>query len=185
MHAPAFDGRPTLHGPHLLLRPLQPEDAEPLYAAAADPLIWEQHPDPLRYRREDFMARFLAPALKSACALVVLDRTSGDIVGSSRYYDWDAARREVAIGYSFLARSHWGGDSNAEMKQLMLTHAFRQARRVWFHVGRDNRRSRRALEKIGARLSHEGLRHDQPHAWYSIDAPATAQNHPPRGHFGA
>ena len=97
------------------------------------------------------------------------------MIGSSRYYEWDPARREVAIGYTFLATSHWGGAVNRELKTLMLDHAFRWAKTVWFHIGSDNLRSRKATEKIGARLSHEGVKvihgRDYPYAWYRIDAP--------------
>ena len=45
--------------------------------------------------------------------------------------------------------------TNRELKKLMLEHAFTFADQVWFHVGRENRRSRRAMEKIGGVYSHE------------------------------
>jgi len=59
------------------------------------------------------------------------------------------------------------------MKQLMLSHAFRWAKVVWFHVGANNWRSRKAMEKIGGRFSHEGRIHgqEQIHVFYRIDAP--------------
>ena len=145
--------QPRLEGPTLLLRPLGAGDFEALYAAAADPLLWEQHPEPLRYRRDVFEG-FFAGAIASRGALLVIDKPTAKVIGTSRYYDLDAAWAEVAIGYTFLARSHWGGPSNREMKTLMLDHAFGRVRTVWFHVGPANFRSRRALEKIGARLSH-------------------------------
>ena len=84
----------------------------------------------------------------------MVDRASDEVIGSSRYYDWNPAAAEVAIGYTFLARTHWGGVTNRELKGLMLAHAFRFARRVWFHIGVDNIRSRKAMEKIGGVLSH-------------------------------
>jgi len=84
-----------------------------------------------------------------------------------------AIKRELAIGLTFLARSHWGGRVNSEMKSLMLDHAFTWAQRVWFHAGIDNIRSRKALEKIGAQLSHISPRpiNDLPvdHCFYYID----------------
>jgi RimJ/RimL family protein N-acetyltransferase len=172
--SPAFDLQPTLDGKSISLRPLRAGDFEALYAVASDPLIWEQHPEPLRYQRPVFEG-FFASGLASAGSLVVIDRGSGDIVGSSRYYDWNPAERAVAIGYTFLARSHWGGAANGEMKRLMLDHAFRWAEVVWFHVGKCNGRSRRAMEKIGARFSHEagresnGVIHD--FAFYRIEPP--------------
>jgi RimJ/RimL family protein N-acetyltransferase len=152
-----FDLQPTLVGATLSLRPLAAEDFEPLFAAASDPLIWEQHPEPTRYQRKIFEG-FFATALASKGALLVSDNASGEAIGSSRYYDWDPGAREVAIGYTFLARSRWGGAANLEMKRLMLDHAFRSARTVWFHIGTANLRSRRALEKIGGKLSHVGTK---------------------------
>ena len=168
-----FDLQPTLIGEAMSLRPLHPDDFEALYAVAADPAIWEQHPEPLRYQRAVF-AGFFANALASGGALVAGDKASGALIGSSRYYDWHSDESEVAIGFTFLARSHWGGASNREMKQLMLQHAFRWAKVVWFHIGATNWRSRRAMEKIGGQLSHEasveanGVAHD--YAFYRIVA---------------
>jgi RimJ/RimL family protein N-acetyltransferase len=172
--APAFDLQPTLVGQSISLRPLMAGDFDALFAVAADPLIWEQHPEPLRYQRPVF-ERFFAAALASGGALVVTDNRSGEVIGSSRYYDWHPAGREVAIGYTFLARSHWGGTTNGEMKRLMLGHAFRSADVVWFHVGKNNWRSRKAMEKIGGRLSHQARRESngtlQDFVFYRIDAP--------------
>ncbi len=138
-------------------------------------MIWEQHPEPLRYQRQVFESGFFAGALASGGALVVTDNSTGKVVGSSRYYDWNPAEAEVAIGFTFLARSHWGGATNREMKQLMLNHAFQWAKVVWFHVGKNNWRSRKAMEKIGGTLSHEerkelnGVVHD--YAYYKIELP--------------
>ena len=169
-----FDLQPILVGETILLRPLQQEDFEALYAAAADPLIWEQHPEPLRYQREVFQKGFFAGALASGGALVVVERESGRVIGSSRYYDWNESERSIAIGFTFLVRPRWGGKTNREMKQLMLTHAFKWVQTVWFHVGKNNRRSRQAMEKIGGQFTHEGTKeingvvHD--YAFYKIEA---------------
>lgn len=154
---PPFSLQPTLRGPTLELRPLRPDDFEELYHAAADPLVWAQHPNPLRHQRPVFEGYFRG-AIDSGSALAVIDRQTGSLIGSSRYYDYDEAAREIAIGYTFLARSHWGGATNAELKRLMLDHAFQRVATVWFHVGPENWRSRRAMEKIGARYSHQGIK---------------------------
>ena len=89
-------------------------------------------------------------------ALVIVDNASGAIIGTTRFYEWDAHKKEVAIGSTFLSRSYWGGATNREIKALMIDHSFQWASLIWFHVGKDNLRSRRAVEKVGARLSHEG-----------------------------
>lgn len=152
-----FDLQPTLVGKLVSLRPLQPLDYEALYAVAADPLIWEQHPEPDRWQRAVF-DRLFERLLDSAGALVIEDRASGEIIGSSSYYAWNPEANDVVIGYTFIARRVWGGRYNAELKFLMLQHAFRHVERVWFHVGTCNTRSQIAMTRIGARLSHEAVR---------------------------
>jgi RimJ/RimL family protein N-acetyltransferase len=143
-----FDLQPTLTGELLELRPLRHEDFADLYAVASDPLIWEQHPARDRYEEEVFR-EFFREALASGGALLVLDGKDGHVIGSSRYHGFDAEKSEVEIGWSFLARSHWGGAYNGEMKRLMLRHAFRFVNRVLFVIGPQNVRSQRAVEKIG------------------------------------
>lgn len=143
------DLQPTLIGQRVALRPLVASDWDALYTVAADPLIWEQHPASDRYQEPVFRA-FFADALASGGAFIVHDRATGATIGSSRYFGWDADRSEIEIGWSFLARSHWGGQFNGEMKRLMLDHAFTFATAVVFLIGPDNIRSRRAVERIGA-----------------------------------
>lgn len=144
----AFDLQPTLTGTLLELRPLRADDFEALFAVAADPLIWEQHPEPDRGTEPRFRI-FFRDALASGGALIAMDRAQACVIGSSRYHGYDAARSEVEIGWTFLARSHWGGRYNGEMKHLMLEHAFRVVTRVVFLVGLNNRRSQIAVERIG------------------------------------
>lgn len=145
--------QPTLRGEHVQLRPIRADDLDALHAAAADPLVWEQHSERNRHERPVF-ERFFAGALECGGGLVALD-AAGQVIGSSRYYDWDPSDRSVVIGYTFLARAHWGTGANREMKRLMLDHAFRWAKTVWFHVSPGNARSQRALERIGARLDRQ------------------------------
>ena len=106
-------------------------------------------PESDRYK-EDIFHQFFAGALNSGGALVVIDRATGQMIGSSRYHGFDAAKRVIEIGWTFLARRYWGGTYNAEMKRLMLEHAFKAVDEVLFVIGPQNRRSRRAVEKIGA-----------------------------------
>jgi RimJ/RimL family protein N-acetyltransferase len=148
----SFNRQPILRGELLELRPLRADDFEALFRVAADPLIWEQHPDRDRYQETTFRV-FFADALASGGALVALDRADGQIIGSSRYHGYDSEHSVIEIGWSFLARAYWGGRYNGEMKRLMLEHAFKTVQRVIFIIGPDNRRSRRAVEKIGAVLA--------------------------------
>ena len=148
------DLQPTLVGQNLLLRPLTADDWDAMYAVASDPLLWELHPASDRYK-EPVFREYFAGAIASRGALAVVDRTTGSIIGGSRYANFVAERNEIEIGWSFLARSHWGGVYNREMKMLMLTHAFRYFDSIRFNIGATNVRSRRAVEKIGARLGGE------------------------------
>jgi RimJ/RimL family protein N-acetyltransferase len=144
-----FDAQPTLCGELLEVRPLSRADFDALYEAASDPMIWEQHPEPDRYRENVFRGYF-EEQLRSGGALVVIDRATRAVIGLSRYHGYDDERSEVEIGWTFLARSHWGGTYNRELKSLMLAHAFRFVRSVVFLVGPENIRSQRAVEKLGA-----------------------------------
>ena len=144
----SFDLQPTLKGELLELRPLRPEDFHDLFAVAADPLIWEQHPDNDRYKEEVFK-EFFREALECGGAFVAIDRKDGRVIGSSRFHGYDQEKSEIEIGWTFLARSYWGGMYNREMKRLLLRHAFRFVNSVIFLVGPQNVRSQRAMEKIG------------------------------------
>ena len=139
------------------MRPLHPDDFTALYAVASDPLVWEQHPVSGRHRFEQFR-QFFDDAVRSGGALAV-ETTHGELIGSSRFDGFDQLTGDVQfdrltgdmeIGWTFLARSHWGGDTNRELKSLMLGHAFAHVERVVFRVGPENHRSQRAVEKLGA-----------------------------------
>jgi len=167
-----FDRQPTLRGSLLELRPLRRDDFGALYGVAADPLMWALHPCPDRYQEPVFRA-FFEQGLACGGALLATDLATRQVIGTSRFDRYDEARSEIEIGWTFLARSHWGGRYNGEMKQLMLTHAFTYVTRVVFVVGPNNLRSRRALEKIGA--THTGWRPDdngEPRVLYEITQPA-------------
>lgn len=144
-----FDRQPTLTGPRLLLRPLTTDDWQALYAVASDPLIWEQHPQRNRWELEVFRT-FFDEALASGGALVAIDRANGLVVGSSRFHGYDEAASEIEIGWTFLSRPYWGGVYNGEMKRLMLEHAFQSVDSVIFVIGPNNRRSQKAVQKLGA-----------------------------------
>lgn len=143
-----FDLQPVLQGKLLELRPLRAEDFDDLYAVASDPLLWEQHPMRDRYKEEVFR-EFFREALESGGALIAIDAKQGRVIGSSRFHGYDEAKSEIEIGWTFLARTYWGGVYNREMKHLMLRHAFKFVNSVIFLVGPQNLRSRRAVEKIG------------------------------------
>jgi RimJ/RimL family protein N-acetyltransferase len=149
------DFQPTLVGPNISIRPIEPDDWAELYAAGSDPKIWELHPVSNRYAEPEFR-KFFDSAIKSKMGFAFVDRASGRLIGSSRYYGYEPEAGEIEIGWTFLTRSHWGGGANREVKRLMLDHAFTFADTVVFWVGHENWRSQGAMTKIGG-VKREGV----------------------------
>jgi RimJ/RimL family protein N-acetyltransferase len=143
-----IDRQPNLSNDLLILRPLREEDFEDLYAVASDPLIWEQHPARERSQRDGFTT-FFREAIESGGTLLAIDARTQKIIGSSRYNPVKETRDAIEIGWTFLARSHWGGVYNRAMKELMIDHAFRFVPHVLLYIHPDNHRSRHAALKIG------------------------------------
>jgi N-acetyltransferase len=141
--------QPTLQAALIELRPLRSDDYLDLLKAASDPLIWELHPQPDRYKPEVFKS-FFAEALDSRGALAILDRKTSEIIGTSRFYQYSPTDSSLVIGYTFLARRYWGGTYNRELKKLMVNYALGFVKTTFFHVGLGNTRSQKAMLKIGA-----------------------------------
>jgi RimJ/RimL family protein N-acetyltransferase len=140
-----------IEDPHIHLRKLKSSDFDDLFHVASDPEIWIQHPDRLRYTSEGFARFFEAALLPDCLSLLILDKVSGSVMGSSRYYQIDEEMRTVHIGYTFLGRSYWGGIWNARLKHAMLEHAFGLVSTVYFEAAADNFRSVSALLKMGCK----------------------------------
>lgn len=141
--------QPTLQNRLVMARPLLATDFDSLYAAGSDPLIWEQHPNKNRYKLEDF-TNYFKGAIESGGALLVQDAHTGEIIGCSRYSDYEAATNTIAIGYTFFIRSHWARGYNYALKKLMLDHIFNQVENVVFYIGAVNKRSQVSIERLGA-----------------------------------
>lgn len=140
--------QPTLRGDLVELRPLRREDYSALFAAASDPLIWELHPQPDRYKPDVFKS-FFDEAVESKGAFAIWDLKSSTIIGSSRFYDYKPETSSVVIGYTFLMRKFWGGTYNWDLKKLMVNYALDFVKTAYFHVGTGNFRSQKAMTKIG------------------------------------
>ena len=149
-----MDRQPVLEGERLVLRPLTEADWDALYGVASDRELWAVHPSHDRWQEPVFRA-FFDDALAKGGALAIVDKTTGEVIGSSRFQLCDREEEQGAleIGWSFIARSYWGKGYNAEFKRMMLKHAFRHVDRVVFRVGADNVISRKAMANIGGRLT--------------------------------
>lgn len=143
-----FDLQPRLENDLLLLRPLLEEDFDGLYKVASDPLLWEQHPASDRYKKDVFEALF-RDAMLSKGAFAVVDKKTGQIIGSTRFHRIPEVQNAVEIGWTFLTREYWGGLYNRSMKYLMMEYAFNYVDNVLFYIGESNMRSQKAVEKIG------------------------------------
>jgi RimJ/RimL family protein N-acetyltransferase len=133
----------------IILKPLHEDDFEVLFTVASDPLVWEQHPNKLRYQREVFQ-NYFEGAVLSKGAFLIRDSKTNKVIGSSRYYDYNEDENSILIGYTFIGRNFWGSGYNSALKKLMLDYAFQFVETVYFHIGAYNYRSQKAIEKIGA-----------------------------------
>jgi N-acetyltransferase len=144
--------QPVLSDECVLLRPMLATDWDELFAVAADPEIWAMHPAHDRWK-EPVFRRYFEEGLAEGGALIIEDRATGSVIGASRYDRLLARQGEVEIGWTFLARSHWGGRYNRSIKRLMIGHALERYEVAIFLVGENNLISRRAMEKIGGILT--------------------------------
>ena len=135
-----FSIQSTLTTGKITLQSLQASDFEALYAVASDPKIWEQHPNRDRYKRDVFL-NFFNGAIQSGGAFKILDNASGQLLGSTRFYDYSAADNSIFIGYTFYNISCWGTGINHAVKTLMLNYIFENVNKVKFHIGVSNVRS--------------------------------------------
>jgi RimJ/RimL family protein N-acetyltransferase len=131
------------------LVPLEEKDFESLFQVASDPLVWEQHPNKFRYQRAVFQ-NYFEGAIQSKGAFLILETKTNESIGSSRFYDYDQKDNSIIIGYTFIGRNFWGKEYNKSLKKLMLDYAFQYVDKVYFHIGAQNIRSQKAIEKIGA-----------------------------------
>jgi RimJ/RimL family protein N-acetyltransferase len=133
------------------LLPLKLMHFEELYTIASDKEIWEQHPQNDRWKREVFEIYFNS-AIESNSAFLILSQNNNQIIGCTRYYEFNENEKSIAIGYTFLAKKFWGGFINSSLKKLMINYAFGFVDKIYFHVGAQNIRSQKAIEKLGALL---------------------------------
>jgi len=144
-----IDLQPILENERVLVTPLCDEDFENLYAVASDPKIWEQHPNKDRWQREVFK-KFFEGAMESKGAFKIIDKKTGEIAGSTRFYNFSSDDKSIVIGYTFYATKYWGTGLNPTVKRLMMDYIFQFADRILLNVGATNLRSQIAVTRLGA-----------------------------------
>ena len=140
--------QPTLENENVILHPLQDKDFADLYAVASDPKIWEQHPNKDRCKTEVFKV-FFDGAMQSKGAFKIVNKASGHVMGSTRFYDHNQEENSISIGYTFYGREYWGKGFNHSVKSLMLDYIFQFVSKVHFHIGAENIRSQIAIGRLG------------------------------------
>ncbi len=146
--------QPTLENDKLILFPLKEADFDGLYLTASDPAIWEQHPNKERWKKDVFRT-FFEGAINSNGAFKIVDKSKREIVGSTRFYDYNKDDNSILIGYTFFGTNCWGKGYNHSVKKLMLDYIFQFVSSVTFHIGAENIRSIISIERMGMKKISE------------------------------
>ncbi|MCR4031087.1 MULTISPECIES: GNAT family N-acetyltransferase [Flavobacterium] len=146
----ALNLQPILENNLCMQYPLEEKDFDALYKVASDPKIWEQHPNKDRWKKEVF-EKFFEGAMQSKGAFKIINKETGEVVGSTRFYDFNKEEDCIFIGYTFYAVSCWGKGFNLSVKKTMLDYLFEYVSKVKFHIGAENIRSQIAISRVGAK----------------------------------
>jgi RimJ/RimL family protein N-acetyltransferase len=158
-----------LEGPTVSLVPLSPAHLADLTRHGRDPALWRWwvRAPPLdeATMRQEIALALMLKARGERIPFAILQRASGEHIGSTSYLALDSTHQSVEIGATWLARAFHGGTVNRECKELLLAHAFTRLaiNRVVLQTDALNLRSRRAIEKLGARL--EGILREDKIVW--------------------
>ena len=147
----------TLQGRHVRLVPLAAAHHDELVESVRDGELWNHWytaiPNPEGMAAE-IERRLKLQSQGSMCPFAVIEPASGKAVGMSTYMNIDAANRRVEIGSTWYRQSVQRTALNTEAKRLLLAHAFEQLNciAVEFRTHFFNHQSRRAIERLGAKL---------------------------------
>ncbi len=150
----------TLENKVVKLKPLELSDLPEILETGSYPEIWS-HMSTTIEKKED-VNNFVENALrakdeKTEFPFVIVDKQSGDIIGSTRFMDIDDKHQRLEIGYTWLTPAYWRTAINTNCKYLLLQHCFEHLhlQRVQIKTDHDNIRSQKAIERIGA--TKEGI----------------------------
>jgi RimJ/RimL family protein N-acetyltransferase len=171
----------VLSGENITLEPMEQHHLPELELLARDKRIWEFYAqdcsDPKTFAEAFAMALTERDMLGIQYPFVIRENGTGKLIGSTRYLDIQPKHRKLEIGWTWLHPGYWATAINPECKLILLTHCFEvlNASRVCIKTNEHNKRSRKAIEKIGGKfegiIRHEiiqdnGVRRNS--AWYSI-----------------
>jgi len=144
----------ALEGPRVRLVPLTLDHLDGLCAAGLFPELWRWIPHPVKDL--DGMRAYVETALREAAAgtalpFALLDRATGEVLGSTRFGNIDRVNKHVEIGWTWITPARQRTHVNSEMKFLLLSHAFETlgCLRVELKTDALNEKSRRAILRLG------------------------------------
>ena len=147
-----MDIKDKLENKNFILKLLNNNDFDLLYNIGKNKKILEQHPENDRWKKEKFNI-FFNKGIENKFGLYgIYDKSKNTIIGSTRYYSYSKKKKSIKIGFTFLTPEYWSSDTNLQIKTLMLGYAFKYVENIYFDIGKNNIRSRKAIEKIGATL---------------------------------
>ncbi|WP_150468461.1 GNAT family N-acetyltransferase [Francisella sp. SYW-9] len=154
-----MDFNKSLFSEDVCFKVMNNDDFDKLFSVASDPEIWDQHDDKQRYKKEVFK-KFFDSGINNPqnCYLIYY---KDELVGSTRYYEYDSVTSSIKIGYTFYAKKYWGTELNKKVKKLMLSYAFNFIKTVFFDIWVENFRSQKAVEKLGASLYRKDSLHNR------------------------
>jgi len=156
-----FQDEIILEDERVLLRPLHEEDTQELYSyVLSEPELFTYALRPMGSRSD--LEYYIEQALIQReqgleYPFVVIDKESGLVAGTTRFYLINSTHLWLAIGYTWIGKRFQRTGLNRSMKELMLKFSFQQLgfHRVEFRVDSENTRSIKSLESIGARVEGE------------------------------
>ncbi|MDP2560406.1 GNAT family N-acetyltransferase [Psychrobium sp. 1_MG-2023] len=149
----------------VILKPLTQAHLDQFYRAGRCPSLWQWvKPNPCQSIND--AAAWLDIALTKVAsgeqvAFVIIDRFSGQLVGSTRLCSIDLENKGIEIGFTFIVPEFQRSHINTHAKYLLLNYAFETlgAIRVQFKTHQHNQKSRNAIRRLGAQF--EGVLRQQ------------------------
>ncbi len=146
----------VLEGSLVTLIPLEKSHKKELLQAASDGKLWELWftSVPSEKTIDDYIEFALNEKDRGvAYPFVIFHKSSGEIIGSTRYYNIEPVHKRLEIGYTWYAKKHQRTGVNTESKYLLLQHAFENLEciAVQFMTNWHNLRSREAIARLGAK----------------------------------
>jgi RimJ/RimL family protein N-acetyltransferase len=150
-----FSAPLILENSRVRLRSLEASDFADLKAVAFDPELWQYTLTAAHTPVE--LAAYLRQALLGReqgkrYPFVIIDRHTGQVAGSTSYYNVDLAEQRLSIGYTWVGREFQRSGLNRACKHLLLSHAFGSlgCERVELETDSRNWKSREAMSRMGA-----------------------------------